>query len=71
MQNETGVPVFNHRHYVTAEHDQAGISARNSLYTALRKSSVSVDIRNFKKKSVTCPSKSCVYNSKTFDMSVQ
>jgi hypothetical protein len=37
----------------------------------LKKHSVSVDIRNFKKKSVTCPQKSCVHGTKTFDISVQ
>ena len=47
--------VFSQRHYVTAEHDKASIQSRHSLYAALKKNGVSVDIRGFKKKQVNCP----------------
>eukprot|EP00350_Pseudokeronopsis_sp_OXSARD2_P004393 CAMPEP_0170546606 /NCGR_PEP_ID=MMETSP0211-20121228/4970_1 /TAXON_ID=311385 /ORGANISM="Pseudokeronopsis sp., Strain OXSARD2" /LENGTH=59 /DNA_ID=CAMNT_0010851167 /DNA_START=409 /DNA_END=588 /DNA_ORIENTATION=- len=41
------------------------------MYTALKKNSVSVDIRSFKKKQVTCLNKNCVHASRPFDMQVQ
>lgn len=47
---------------MTAEKDAAAVKERQTtLYNGLKKNSISVDIRGFKKKQVWCPNKDCIH----------
>jgi len=50
------------RHFVSAERDSQSANLRAHAYNSLKKNSISVDIRGFKKKQAWCPNKSCGHN---------
>ena len=69
IKERTGGLPLSQRHFVTAEKDSQSIQSRQStLYNSLKKNSISVDIRGFKKKQAWCPSKSCPYSQKAFEI---
>ena len=54
IESKTGVASFSQKHFVTSEFDTDSKNSRSSMYTALQMNSFSVDIRDFKTKSVSC-----------------
>ena len=71
LKERTGL-ILSQRHFVTAEKDSQSIMQRQStLYNGLKKNSISVDIRGFKKKQVWCPNKECPHSQKGFEIQVQ
>jgi hypothetical protein len=68
LKDRTGL-ILSQRHFVTAEKDTQSIMQRQStLYVGLKKNSISVDIRGFKKKQVWCPNKECPNSQKAFEI---
>lgn len=67
IQDKTGYELTQ-RHFVTSEKDSQSIALRQNTYNSLKKNSISVDIRGFKKKQAWCPNKSCPHSQKAFDV---